>query len=623
MIDALFNRTVAIAQSLSQAGPIQTSYEEKLVLYSLYKQATEGDVSTPRPRLLDLLGRAKWDAWQMQRGLSSRDAKQFYVESMLRTLRRYRDRPQAMALIDELENFSEQVAGQVMDSALTSTDEGSSRSSESATEDESAYDEYEEDEDEDEEQEQEQRQGQEQELELAPVPVQEQVPMPEPEPQESDPRLGPHAQSDSQLRTLGQPSPFPLDLAPPRYPSQRQAIRPAVHGEPPSSSVSQSGKHRQIEATGTEFPALHQASHPPTFVPSIPEYASGPPEAGYTSARAGRTERGGPPASASANLAGMYGSSAHIPPPTPRTPDMGIVDPRPHLPAQDRRLYSPPGRTARYPPSESLAGQAAGGFRAAYLPGSAQTGGLYRPSNVPTGGSLYSYGPASSVGARSGPQYRMHHESRLPRISHSGSVPGSARASAAPTAAADRADAVDMALQRIQASLTGLHERMTVVEQASAPSSRWFNRRGAPAGSGGGADRDGATGALAQLWRVLVDAGQDISLLLGLSSGADLKTSSTSLGSALSNVFLSAPLRISLAVIYLVARLALDFLSVGLLATGVLYLVRRLSGRGDPLLLLRLLARGARALRRTGPGNVAAVAAASTAGAGMTAAANT
>ena len=56
---------------------MQTSYEEKLSLYALYKQgelnassypciqlisvlATEGDITISRPGLLDMLGRAKW-----------------------------------------------------------------------------------------------------------------------------------------------------------------------------------------------------------------------------------------------------------------------------------------------------------------------------------------------------------------------------------------------------------------------------------------------------------------------------------------------------------------------------------------------------------------------------------
>jgi acyl-CoA-binding protein len=84
VIDALFERTIDIVQSLPKTGPIQTSYEEKLALYSLYKQATEGDVKAKRPGMLDMLGRAKWDAWAKRKGYASQEAKQLYVESLLK-----------------------------------------------------------------------------------------------------------------------------------------------------------------------------------------------------------------------------------------------------------------------------------------------------------------------------------------------------------------------------------------------------------------------------------------------------------------------------------------------------------------------------------------------------------
>ncbi|PWN90739.1 ACBP-domain-containing protein [Acaromyces ingoldii] len=86
--NSLFERTVDIVQSLPKSGPIQTSYEEKLALYSLYKQATEGDVKSKRPGVLDMLGRAKWDAWAKRKGMGSQDSKQLYVESMLRVSQR-------------------------------------------------------------------------------------------------------------------------------------------------------------------------------------------------------------------------------------------------------------------------------------------------------------------------------------------------------------------------------------------------------------------------------------------------------------------------------------------------------------------------------------------------------
>ncbi len=50
-----------------------------LELYGLFKQATAGDVSGPRPGLLDFKGRAKWDAWAGQRGKTRDDAMEQYV----------------------------------------------------------------------------------------------------------------------------------------------------------------------------------------------------------------------------------------------------------------------------------------------------------------------------------------------------------------------------------------------------------------------------------------------------------------------------------------------------------------------------------------------------------------
>lgn len=55
------------------------SNDRLLELYGLYKQATEGDVSGSRPGLLDLKGRAKFDAWAGRKGTSRDDAMKKYV----------------------------------------------------------------------------------------------------------------------------------------------------------------------------------------------------------------------------------------------------------------------------------------------------------------------------------------------------------------------------------------------------------------------------------------------------------------------------------------------------------------------------------------------------------------
>ena len=54
--------------------------DAKLALYGLYKQATEGDVTGKRPGFTDMVGRAKWDAWNELKGKGANDAMQEYVD---------------------------------------------------------------------------------------------------------------------------------------------------------------------------------------------------------------------------------------------------------------------------------------------------------------------------------------------------------------------------------------------------------------------------------------------------------------------------------------------------------------------------------------------------------------
>lgn len=51
-----------------------------LKIYSLYKQATAGDVEGKRPGFTDMVGRAKWDAWNELKGKSADEAMQEYVD---------------------------------------------------------------------------------------------------------------------------------------------------------------------------------------------------------------------------------------------------------------------------------------------------------------------------------------------------------------------------------------------------------------------------------------------------------------------------------------------------------------------------------------------------------------
>ncbi|GJQ85345.1 hypothetical protein Trydic_g12651 [Trypoxylus dichotomus] len=49
-----------------------------LELYSLYKQATIGDVNIVKPT--DAKGKSKWDAWNNRKGMNQVEAKKCYID---------------------------------------------------------------------------------------------------------------------------------------------------------------------------------------------------------------------------------------------------------------------------------------------------------------------------------------------------------------------------------------------------------------------------------------------------------------------------------------------------------------------------------------------------------------
>jgi diazepam-binding inhibitor (GABA receptor modulator, acyl-CoA-binding protein) len=71
-----FDAAVASTQDLTQ----RPSNATLLKMYALYKQASQGDVSTPKPGLSDLVGRAKWDAWNQLKGTDADTAMQNYID---------------------------------------------------------------------------------------------------------------------------------------------------------------------------------------------------------------------------------------------------------------------------------------------------------------------------------------------------------------------------------------------------------------------------------------------------------------------------------------------------------------------------------------------------------------
>ena len=75
-LQAQFEQAVADSKNLPERPDNMTL----LKIYALFKQASEGDVEGKRPGFSDMVGRAKFDAWDGLKGTSKEDAMQQYVD---------------------------------------------------------------------------------------------------------------------------------------------------------------------------------------------------------------------------------------------------------------------------------------------------------------------------------------------------------------------------------------------------------------------------------------------------------------------------------------------------------------------------------------------------------------
>lgn len=53
---------------------------QKLKLYAFYKQATDGDVKGECPSIINMVERAKWQAWNAVKGMSKDKAMEGYLK---------------------------------------------------------------------------------------------------------------------------------------------------------------------------------------------------------------------------------------------------------------------------------------------------------------------------------------------------------------------------------------------------------------------------------------------------------------------------------------------------------------------------------------------------------------
>jgi acyl-CoA-binding protein len=75
-LQARFEQAVAESKQLPEKPDNMTL----LKIYALYKQASAGDVEGKRPGFTDMVGRAKFDAWDALKGKSRDEAMQEYID---------------------------------------------------------------------------------------------------------------------------------------------------------------------------------------------------------------------------------------------------------------------------------------------------------------------------------------------------------------------------------------------------------------------------------------------------------------------------------------------------------------------------------------------------------------
>jgi diazepam-binding inhibitor (GABA receptor modulating acyl-CoA-binding protein) len=72
----LFETAAANSKNLTERPDNATL----LKIYALYKQGSVGDNTDKKPGFGDMVGRAKWDAWNANKGTSKDDAMQQYID---------------------------------------------------------------------------------------------------------------------------------------------------------------------------------------------------------------------------------------------------------------------------------------------------------------------------------------------------------------------------------------------------------------------------------------------------------------------------------------------------------------------------------------------------------------
>ncbi|TVY84884.1 Autophagy-related protein [Lachnellula suecica] len=133
-VDRVFVHALNTVKKIPKTGASRPPSSDRLRLYGLYKQAMEGDVDGVMERPISDDGedresvrkeRDKYDAWDVQRGVSRTEAKRRYIEALIETMHRYASTTaDARELVAELEFVWDQIKNNSASSSGSSPGRG-------------------------------------------------------------------------------------------------------------------------------------------------------------------------------------------------------------------------------------------------------------------------------------------------------------------------------------------------------------------------------------------------------------------------------------------------------------------------------------------------------------------
>ncbi|KAL2041661.1 hypothetical protein N7G274_005445 [Stereocaulon virgatum] len=128
-VDRVFVHALNTVKRIPRTGSARPPPADRLKLYGLYKQSTEGDVEglSARPTGSDpdsAAEREKWDAWHAHNSLSRTEAKRQYISILIETMHKYATTtPEARELVSELEFVWDQIKSYSLSSSASSPEQ--------------------------------------------------------------------------------------------------------------------------------------------------------------------------------------------------------------------------------------------------------------------------------------------------------------------------------------------------------------------------------------------------------------------------------------------------------------------------------------------------------------------